>query len=212
MLVHTWRVRPDIIEKNKALSDGIVDALKAGCRDLKSPTLRTSSYYLLFSLLYDFGKERTKFAPTIYHILTYMLIECYSFLEQREDLLKNFILVFQLNPHIPINILCDPLLKQIQIYLEKDNNRLLEENKTASILMPDSELFNMNVTDFELFMCIATHKKTGVNLGINLMEIACEVGRKHIMFTRVSLKLVLTLLARFESYIEMFICVQNIVK
>ena len=93
-LVHTWRVRPDIIEKNKALIDGIVDALKAGCRDLKSQTLRTSSYYLLFSLLYDVGKEKSKFAPTIYHILTYMLIECYSFLEQREDLLKNFILVF----------------------------------------------------------------------------------------------------------------------
>jgi hypothetical protein len=80
-LVHIWRVRPDIIDKNKALSDGIVEALKAGCRDLKSSTLRTSSYYLLFSLLYDFGKEKSKFAPMIYHILTYMLIECYSFLE-----------------------------------------------------------------------------------------------------------------------------------
>lgn len=136
----------------------------------------------------------------VYNILTYMLIECYSFLEQREDLLKNFILVFQLNPQIPINIMCEPLFKQIQIYLEKDNNRLLEENKTSnSILMPDSELFNLNVTDFELFMTIATHKKTNVSLAVKLLEIACEVGRKHVMFTRVSLKLVLTILARFES-------------
>ena len=147
----------------------------------------------------EFGKDRNKAAPTIYHSLTYMLIECYNHLEQREDLLKNFILVFNLHPNIPVNILCDPLLKQIQIYLEKDNNRLLEENQTASILMPDSELFNLNTTDFELFMAIATHKKTTIGLAVRLLEIVCEVGRKHIMFTRASLKLVLTLLARFES-------------
>ena len=81
LLVHAWRTRPDIIEKNEAMTKGIMDALKAGCRDLKSSTLRTSSYYLLFSLLYDFSKEKMKFAPMIYNILTYMLIECYSFLE-----------------------------------------------------------------------------------------------------------------------------------
>jgi hypothetical protein len=75
----------------------------------------------------------------------------------------------------------------------------MEENKTSSILMPDSELFNLNVTDFELFMTIATHKKTSVALAIKLLEIASEVGRKHIMFTRVSLKLVLTILARFSD-------------
>jgi hypothetical protein len=78
--------------------------------------------------------------------------------------------------------------------------------------MPDSEFFNLNTTDFELFMSIATHKKTTVNLGVRLMEIACEVARKHIMFTRASLKLVLTLLARFESYHEMSVAVAKIVK
>ena len=77
---------------------------------------------------------------------------------------------------MPVNIMCEPLFKQIQIYLEKDNNRLLEENKTSSILMPDSELFNLNVTDFELFMTIATHKKTNVSLAIKMLEIACEAA------------------------------------
>ena len=128
------------------------------------------------------------------------MIECYTaqYQEIREEVIKNFILVFNMHQNIPINILCDPLLKQIQIHLERDHNRLLEENQTSSILMPDSELFNLNVSDFELFMTIATHKKTSVSLAVKLMEIACEISRKHIMFTRVSLKLVLTLLARFE--------------
>ena len=58
ILVHAWRTRPDIVEKNEAMTKGIMDSLKAGCRDLKSSTLRTSSYYLLFSLLYDFSKEK----------------------------------------------------------------------------------------------------------------------------------------------------------
>jgi hypothetical protein len=78
--------------------------------------------------------------------------------------------------------------------------------------MPDSALFNLNTTDFELFMCIATHKKTTIGLAVALMEIACEVGRKHIMFTRTSLKLVLTLLNRFNNKSEMFYCVQEIVR
>ena len=77
--------------------------------------------------------------------------------------------------------------------------------------MPDSELFNLNVSDFELFMTIATHKKTSVSLAVKLMEIACEISRKHIMFTRVSLKLVLTLLARFEHN-EMYYALQEIVR
>lgn len=140
------------------------------------------------------------------------MIECYTgqYQEIREEVIKNFILVFNMHPNIPINILCEPLLKQIQIYLEKDDNRLIEQNQTSSILMPDSELFNLNVSDFELFMAIATHKKTSVGLAVKLMEIACEISRKHIMFTRVSIKLVLTLLARFEQH-EMYVTLKQIV-
>ena len=211
-LVNTWRVKPDFIEKHQQMSSDIVEARRLGCRDHKSRGLRTTAYYLTFSLLIEFGKDRNKNAPTIYHSLTYMLIECYNNLEQRDDLLKNFVLVFNMHPNIPINILCDPLLKQIQIFLEKDSNRLLEENKTSQYLEPASELFTLNTTDFELFMCIATHKKLSVELACTLMEIVTEVAVKHIMFTRVSLKLVLTLLARFHNQAGMQTCIQNIIK
>ena len=112
-LVNSWRVKPDFVDKNKEMCSEIVEALRFGCRDQKSKGMRTTAYYLTFSLLLDFGKDRNKNAPTIYHALTYMLIECYNNLEQRDDLLKNFVLVFTMHPNIPINILCDPLLKQI---------------------------------------------------------------------------------------------------
>ena len=79
-------------------------------------------------------------------------------------------------------------------------------------MLPASNLFNLNTTDFELFMIIAEHQKTGINLAVNLMQIVSEVGRKHIVFTRASLKLMLTLLGRFENYNEMFYAMQFIVQ
>jgi hypothetical protein len=51
-LVETWKIKPDFIEKKKEYYEGIVEALKTGCRDLKSTALRTNSYYLSFSLLF----------------------------------------------------------------------------------------------------------------------------------------------------------------
>jgi hypothetical protein len=78
----------------------------------------------MFNLLFDFARDKNKQAPIIYKALTFMLIECYNFFEQREDLLKNFILLYKLYPNIPINILCEPLLKQVLIYLEQDNIRM----------------------------------------------------------------------------------------
>ena len=86
-----------------------------------------------------------------------MLVEGYTFAEQREDLLKNFIQIFKHHPNIPINILCEPLLKQIQIYLEDDAKMMKEEGRINSIMLPASSLFNLNTTDFELFMTIAEH-------------------------------------------------------
>jgi len=80
-------------------------------------------------------------------------------IDKREDLLKNFILLYNDYPNIPINILCEPLLKQIQIYLEAESN-------DGSIMLPSSENFRLNTTDFELFMCIANHGKCSINLAI----------------------------------------------
>jgi hypothetical protein len=48
-------------------------------------------------------------------------------------------------------------------------------------------------------MTIANHSKLSLGIATILMDVATEVARKHIVFTRASLKLVLALLNRFSD-------------
>jgi hypothetical protein len=54
-------------------------------------------------------------APTIYKTLTFLLVEFYWEIDVRELMLKHFINLYQTFDSIPINILSEPLLKQIEI-------------------------------------------------------------------------------------------------
>ena len=97
-----------------------MSVLKKGCRD-KSKSISILSMNLMSSLLDVFSKERNKYAPIIYKAMTFILIESYLNLDLREEMLNIFINLFKSTKTIPINILCDPLLKQIWINLEKQD-------------------------------------------------------------------------------------------
>jgi hypothetical protein len=92
----------------------------------------------------------------LYKAMTFVLIESYLNIELRESLLKNFIHLFKAHPNIPVAILCEPLLKQIMINLEKQDSIY---QKNTNFLQPNSEIFALNTTDFELFLSIANHPK-----------------------------------------------------
>jgi hypothetical protein len=120
-LVHIWREKPEMIETSKEVyTDQIIQCLKLGCRDIKSSAMRTTSINLAFVLLFDFTKNKNKFAPVIYKALTFLLIDGYNNHEIREEMLKNFITLFTQHTSIPINILCEPLLKLVRLNLEKE--------------------------------------------------------------------------------------------
>lgn len=164
--------------------------------------LRTTSVNLSFCLLNDFAKDKNKLAPIIYKSLTFLLIDGYTNPDLREEMLKNFISLFKQYQNIPVTILCEPLFKQIHINLDKDTS--FEDGvKKAKILQPNSEYFNLNTTDFELFVAIAIHPKLSIKLAENLMDIACEVAKKNIVFTRASLRLIQILLDRYHDNEEM---------
>lgn len=110
-------------------TDAILTCLKLGCRDAKSSAMRATSINLAFCLLSDFTKDKNKFAPVIYKALTFLLIDGYSNQDFRDEMLKNFIMMFSANPNVPIAILCEPYLKQIKINLEKDN---MQEGQKSS--------------------------------------------------------------------------------
>ena len=75
---------------------------------------------------------------------------------------------------------------------------------STSVLQPSGESFSLNSTDFEFFLTVATHPKLNPSIAVQLLEIVCEISRKNVIFTRISLKLVLTLLNRFEHNNQVF--------
>ena len=113
ILVDFWRSKPEIIQ-NQAndgkITEAIMQVLKKGTRD-KSKALSILSMNLMSTLLDVFSKERNKYAPIIYKAMTFILIELYLNQDLREEMLNIFINLFRSLPTIPIQILCEPLLK-----------------------------------------------------------------------------------------------------
>ena len=54
-------------------------------------------------------------APTLYKTLTFILVEFYWEIDIREIILNRFVNLFKRVDTIPVAILCEPLLKQVQI-------------------------------------------------------------------------------------------------
>jgi hypothetical protein len=75
--------------------------LKKGCRD-RSKAVSILSMNLMFSLLDSFAADRNKFAPILYKALTFIMVDSYSNLELREEMLNNFINLFTNIPSMPI--------------------------------------------------------------------------------------------------------------
>ena len=123
LLAEFWRSEPEVMggkSGDSQQTEGIIQALKRGCRD-PSPVVSAASTNLLFHLLDSFAKDRNMFASIIYKTLTFILIENYAQQELREEILKNFIVLFQKYPSMPIGILCDPLFSKLRL-IWKDRN------------------------------------------------------------------------------------------
>ena len=78
-----------------------------------------NSIIFLFRLLDQFGSQKNTYAPIIYKTLTFVLIENHSQEIIREFIMDNFISVFESIESIPLSILIEPLLKEIQVFFNK---------------------------------------------------------------------------------------------
>jgi len=61
-------------------------------------------------------------------------------------------------------------------------------------------------------MNVAVHPKLNANTAIQLLQIVLEISRRNVIFTRISLKLFLTILNRFENNTQIFEFLQNQVR
>lgn len=109
---------------------------------------------------------------------------------------------------MPIPILCEPLLKQIALTLEKQE--FLDHQNLASLSQGGG--LQVNTSDFELFKVIAQHPKLPVDSAIELLKIVSKIAKADIIFTRVSLNLLLTVLSRFQSNARVLAYMQELIK
>ena len=65
-----------------------------------------------------------------------------------------------------------------------------------------NESLQLNTSDFELFKVIAMHPKLSIESAIQILEIVTDIARQNILFTRVSLNIMLTVLQRFKGNTE----------
>jgi hypothetical protein len=81
------------------------------------------------------------------------------------------------------------MFKQISIEQERQDmlNPMSKEN----------DGLQLNTGDFELFKVIAYHPKLPVESAIQILEIVTDIARQNILFTRISLNLMLQILSRF---------------
>ena len=148
-LADVWEVKPDRIEDNHEVAQAILTVLKRGCRD-RSRILRTVSFEQMFKLLHNFSTNRNQYAPIIYKSLTFLLIEFHQHVEIREQLIRQFMALFQQVQTIPVAILCEPLLKQIAI--------------------TGAQNTDFNIFDFEFFGIVANHKRSTVSIGLQIVD------------------------------------------
>ena len=109
-LADMWELKPECIEENQEVAQALLTVLKRGCRD-RSRILRTVSFEQMFKLLHHFSLNRNQYAPIIYKTLTFLLIEFHQYVDIREQLIRQFVTLYQQVQTIPVAILCEPLLK-----------------------------------------------------------------------------------------------------
>jgi len=121
-LVDIWRSKPEVIQARQQgadYADAIVNVLKKGCREFRSKAVSFTAINLSFCLLDAFAKERNMYAPILYKAMTFILIDCFINIELRNEIVKHFVTLFRVFQNMPIQILCEPLLKQIALTQEK---------------------------------------------------------------------------------------------
>lgn len=173
-----WELYPQHVAHNDKIATQILSALKRAIRD-KSRILKTVGLTLLFRLLETFAAERNNYAPIIYKTLTFCFIENYSDLETREYIIHNFCAAFDRFQSIPVDIIVEPLIKELQIM----------EASTSTL----------NLFDFKLFNYIASHNKLTLKNGIQLLDSLAKIYLNVITFAHCCKTAMTRLISRFAE-------------
>jgi hypothetical protein len=93
-LADVWELKPESVEASPDVAQALLTVLKRGCRD-RSRILRTVAFEQMFKLLHHFSLNRNQYAPIIYKTLTFLLIEFHQYGDIREQLIRQFVTLYQ---------------------------------------------------------------------------------------------------------------------
>ncbi|KRX04789.1 Armadillo-type fold [Pseudocohnilembus persalinus] len=161
LLVDIWKYYPIFVEETVDASEIILDKLKRGTRD-SNQILKYQAINLLFKLLDYLAQDRNPYAAIIYKKLTFSLIENHQNLEDREYILQNFSNIFKKFISIPVEILVEPLIKQIQFQ--------------------EGQSYMINICDIQFFTLVSQHPKAKLKLSILLVDLLCKIYLNDLIF------------------------------
>ncbi|CAD8109737.1 unnamed protein product [Paramecium sonneborni] len=174
-LTLNWLLYPIQFEEDQNYPNQFLFLMKKGTRD-SSNNLKYFSLNMLFRLLDKLATDRNPYAAVLYKKLTFTLIENYNEIDVREFMLNNFMYLIQKYSSIPIDILIEPLIKQVML-----NDALV------------------NLTDMTLFKFISKHPKMKIRLAILLLDLLAKIYLNSVTMSHLSLNPIQVLLARFAE-------------
>ena len=188
LLFDIWKICPPAVENSEGSSNKILNIFEKISRD-KSKVFQIIIYGKFFQLFQWFTETKNSFAPMIYKIITFSLIENFSDIELREMIFYNFLQLFQDFPEIPLKILLEPLIKHLKI----------------------SEQIVFNVADFTFFSVICKNPRLTFKLGLLLMDVLAKMYMDHLEYYDLIGDIFLNISERFidiesvQKYLEYFI-------
>lgn len=191
LICEIWELYPNRVEEDDNLPNQILTVVKRAVRE-KSRILQLTALTLLFRLLENFAAERNPYAPIIYKTLTFSFIENHSNIDVREYIMHNFCTIFQRSHSIPVSIVIEPLIKQLQ--------------------KADMSSYSLNVFDFTFFNVIAAHSRLSLKNAIQFLDVLAKIYLNDVTFAHSAMPPIIKIVSRFIEEDSMQEYVQKLSK
>ena len=174
-LAELWLLYPNKIEEQESTATGILSSFKKAAKEKNSVSYTAIS--LLFRLLDNFALNKDPFAPVVYKAIIFSLFENFNNQNKREFIFKNMKQIFEANDQVPLNIIFEPLLKELQV--------------------SENILITLNIPDLEFLVMGAKNPKLNIKLSIQLLDILAKIYLNNVAFAHMASTGLTSIISRF---------------
>lgn len=177
ILVQLWLSNREKIEEQEFKANSIIQMLGKASRD-RSVVLALHALSYEFDLLQYFAETKNSYAPILYKSISVSLIENYSVPEIREFIMLNLVQVYSKIESIPVSIVVEPLIRQIQV------------SESAS---------SLDMFDYDFFAYLINSSKLTLKLGVLLFDLLVKTYMGNIVYAPLVQPLIVTIVKKFSE-------------